>query len=93
MLRRIIGEHIVIELELAPALPPIFADATNVDQVIMNLALNARDAMIDGGHLTISLSSVEIDRNRPVTRPGAKPGSYVCLSMKDTGEGAWTRRH
>ncbi len=87
MLRRIIGEHIVIELELAPGLPPIFADSTNVDQVIMNLALNARDAMIEGGRLYISLSSVEVDEMDQLLRPGAKPGSYVCLSMKDTGEG------
>ena len=49
MLRRIIGEHIAIDLQLAPELPPIFADPSNVDQVIMNLALNARDAMSDGG--------------------------------------------
>ena len=51
MLRRIIGEHIAIDLQLAPELPPIFADPSNVDQVIMNLALNARDAMSDGGKL------------------------------------------
>lgn len=87
MLRRIIGEHIVIEVEVAPELPPIFADSTNVDQVIMNLALNARDAMPDGGRLTISLFAVEFDNVNQTHQPNAKPGSYVCLSMKDTGEG------
>ncbi len=87
MLRRIIGEHIEIELDLAPELPPIFADATSVDQVIMNLVLNARDAMFEGGRLTISSASVEIDEADHARHPDAKPGSYVRLSMRDTGEG------
>ena len=87
MLRRIIGEHIVIEMELAPDLPPIFADASNVDQVIMNLALNARDAMPEGGQLTISAARVEIDEVDPAHHADAKPGAYVCLSVKDDGQG------
>ena len=61
MLRRVIGEHIAIDTQLAPDLPLIFADASSVDQVIMNLALNARDAMPDGGRLTLSSAAVEID--------------------------------
>jgi CheY-like chemotaxis protein len=87
MLRRIIGEHIVIDLELAPQLPPIFADASNVDQVIMNLALNARDAMPEGGRLTISATKVEVDEAEPARHADAKPGAYVCLSVKDDGPG------
>jgi two-component system cell cycle sensor histidine kinase/response regulator CckA len=87
MLRRIIGEHISIEVEIAPDLPPIFADATSVDQVIMNLALNSRDAMPDGGRLTIQAFAVELDKINEARQPNAKPGSYVCLSMKDDGEG------
>jgi len=87
MLRRIIGENIVIEVEIAPDLPPIFADATNVDQVIMNLALNARDAMPDGGQITIVVFAVQLDKVNQARQPNAKPGSYVCLSMKDNGEG------
>ena len=87
MLRRIIGEHIAVEVEIAPDLPPIFADATNVDQVIMNLALNARDAMPEGGRLTILVFAVELEKVNQARQPNAKPGSYVCLSMKDTGEG------
>jgi len=87
MLRRIIGEDIAIEVDIAPDLPPIFADATMVDQVIMNLALNSRDAMPDGGHLTILVFGVEVDKVNQTRQPNAKPGPYVCLSMKDTGEG------
>ena len=87
MLRRIIGEHIVIELKFAPNLPPILADATNVDQVVMNLALNARDAMPDGGQITISLAHVIVENVNHMRHADARPGSYVCLSLKDTGEG------
>ncbi len=87
MLRRIIGEDIVIELELDPNLPPIFADASNVDQVIMNLALNARDAMPEGGRLTISAISVEIGEPDLTRQADAKAGSYVCLAVKDDGQG------
>ena len=74
MLRRLIGEHIALELELAPDLPPIFADASNVDQVIMNLALNARDAMPEGGRLTLSSAGVEIGEAERMRRPDAQPG-------------------
>jgi len=87
MLQRIIGEHIVIDLELAPQLPPIFADASNVDQVIMNLALNARDAMPQGGRLTISAVKVEIEEVDRRRHADAQPGAYVCLSVKDDGQG------
>ena len=61
MLRRVIGEHITLDMRLTPELPPIYADTTSVDQVIMNLALNSRDAMADGGRLTLSSVAVEID--------------------------------
>jgi two-component system cell cycle sensor histidine kinase/response regulator CckA len=87
MLRRIIGEHIAIDLQLAPELPPIFADPSNVDQVIMNLALNARDAMADGGKLTITTVRVEIDERARARNPEAQLGPHICLAMKDTGFG------
>ena len=87
MLRRVIGEHIALEMQLAPELPPIFADASNVDQVIMNLALNARDAMPEGGRLTFSTSIVEIDEADRARHAEAQPGSYICLSVKDSGHG------
>jgi PAS domain S-box-containing protein len=87
MLRRVIGEHIALDMQLAPDLPPIFADSSSVDQVIMNLALNARDAMPDGGKLTIATLQVEIDEAARAHNPEAQLGPHICLAMKDTGCG------
>jgi two-component system, cell cycle sensor histidine kinase and response regulator CckA len=87
MLRRIIGEHIALDMQLAPDLPPIFADPSNVDQVIMNLALNARDAMPDGGKLTLITLRVEIDEVARARNPEAQLGPHICLAVKDTGHG------
>jgi two-component system, cell cycle sensor histidine kinase and response regulator CckA len=87
MLRRVIGEHIAIDMQLWPELPLIFADASSVDQVIMNLALNARDAMPDGGRLTLSSSAVEIDEAYRTRNQEAQLGRQVCLTVKDSGHG------
>lgn len=87
MLRRVIGEHISLQTDLEPDLPPIFADASSVDQVIMNLALNSRDALIDGGLLTISTSTVEITESEQARNPEAQLGRYVCLKVEDSGHG------
>jgi len=87
MLRRVIGEHIVLDMQLAPDLPLIYADTTSVDQVIMNLALNSRDAMAEGGRLTLSSAAVEIDDAYCAHTPDAQPGRFVCLTVKDNGHG------
>ncbi len=87
MLRRLIGEHIAIELTLPHELPPIFADPSNVEQVIMNLVLNARDAMPDGGRITLNATRVKIDAARRALHPDAQIGEFVCLEVTDTGEG------
>ncbi len=87
MLRRIIGEHIALDMQLAADLPPIFADSSSVDQVVMNLALNARDAMPDGGKLTLAAVQVEIDEAACARNPEAQLGPHVCLAVKDTGHG------
>jgi two-component system cell cycle sensor histidine kinase/response regulator CckA len=87
MLRRLIGEHIALDMQLAPDLPPIFADPSNVEQVIMNLALNARDAMPDGGKLTLATTRVEIDKASRARNPEAQLGPFICLAVKDTGYG------
>lgn len=87
MLRRLIGEHIALDMQLAADLPPIFADPSSVDQVIMNLALNARDAMHDGGKLTLATVLVEIDETARARNPEAHLGRHICLAVKDTGNG------
>jgi two-component system cell cycle sensor histidine kinase/response regulator CckA len=87
MLRRVIGEHIAIDTRLAPDLPLIFADASSVDQIIMNLALNSRDAMPDGGRLTLSSAAVEINEAYRTRNQEAQLGGHVCLTVKDSGHG------
>src|SRR5678816_89271 len=84
MLRRLIGEHIALDMQLTPNLPPIFADPSNVEQVIMNLALNARDAMSEGGKLTLITTRVEVDDASRARHPEAQLGPYICLAVKDT---------
>jgi two-component system cell cycle sensor histidine kinase/response regulator CckA len=87
MLRRIIGEHIALDMRLTPDLPPIFADPGSVDQVIMNLALNARDAMPEGGQLSLTTSEIEIDEAACARNPEAQSGHHICLAVQDTGSG------
>jgi two-component system cell cycle sensor histidine kinase/response regulator CckA len=87
MLRRLIGEHITIKTELSTDLDAVMADATQLDQVLMNLAVNARDAMPRGGSLTIATRNATFDDRYAVTHPGAKAGDYAMLSVSDTGMG------
>ena len=87
MLRRVIGEHIAIDLQLGAELPPVFADASNIDQVVMNLALNARDAMRDGGRLTLTTTLAELAETDRAKHPGVSAQRFVCLKVKDTGHG------
>jgi len=87
MLRRTIGQN--VELQFKFSIHPLFvrADAGMMDQVLMNLAVNARDAMPNGGKLVIETSSVELDELSVATTPKSRPGSFVCLSVSDTGCG------
>jgi PAS domain S-box-containing protein len=87
MLGRLIGEDIELETRLDPALGMTVADPGQIDQVIMNLAINARDAMPEGGKLTIETANVELDEEFIRQHVGARPGSYVMLGMSDTGIG------
>ncbi len=87
MLRRLIGEHIAIDLELPSGLPLIFADPGNLEQVIMNLVLNARDAMPGGGRITLAASRLKVDAARRAFHPDAQLGEFICLEVKDNGEG------
>jgi PAS domain S-box-containing protein len=87
MLRRLIGEDVAIDTKPAPDLWTIQGDEGNIEQVIMNLAINARDAMPQGGRITISTENAHIDDEYCKTRSDARRGSFVCLSITDTGTG------
>ncbi|MBI5526748.1 MAG: response regulator [Deltaproteobacteria bacterium] len=87
MLGRLIGEHIVLELRLAPDAGTIRMDPGHLDQVLMNLAVNARDAMSGGGRLAIETARVTLDQEYAATRPGVTPGEHVVITVSDTGAG------
>jgi two-component system, cell cycle sensor histidine kinase and response regulator CckA len=87
MLPRLIGEHIEYTFEPSPALSPVKADPGQIEQVILNLVVNARDAMPNGGKITARTENVEIDEFGAAERPPMSPGSYVRLSVADTGHG------
>ena len=87
MLNRLIGEDIRMHNNLADDLWDTEADQGQIEQVITNLVVNARDAMPDGGNLTISTQNVFIDKNKAQTIPDIDPGQYVMLSIEDTGHG------
>ncbi|MBM3778357.1 MAG: PAS domain S-box protein [Acidimicrobiia bacterium] len=86
MLRRLIGEHIDLRTVFEPGLWPIRADPAQVEQVVLNLALNARDAMPDGGTLSIATANRTID-DRQADREGLPAGESVVLTVVDTGVG------
>ncbi len=87
MLRRIIGEDIELITELAPSLGVVRADAGQLDQVILNLSVNARDAMVGGGRLTISTQNVSFDPEHESPHIDIPPGQYVMLAVTDSGTG------
>jgi nitrogen-specific signal transduction histidine kinase/CheY-like chemotaxis protein len=87
LLRRTLGEAVELRTVLAPGLPPVLADPGQLQNALLNLAINARDAMPAGGRLTIEAAEAELDADAAETRPGLRPGRYVTLAVADTGAG------
>ncbi|MGH9485431.1 MAG: PAS domain-containing sensor histidine kinase, partial [Terriglobales bacterium] len=87
LLQRTIGEDIELSCQLAADLPPVKADPSQLDQILMNLVVNARDAMPEGGDVRIATSAYAIDNLGANTPAGLLPGRFVTLSVSDTGTG------
>jgi signal transduction histidine kinase/CheY-like chemotaxis protein len=87
LLRRTLGEHIDLNIASADGLWPVMADTGQLEQVLVNLAVNARDAMPGGGKLTIDTANIDVDEAYADSRPGLKPGRYARLRVSDTGAG------
>jgi len=87
MLARLVGEQVRLRCELAEGLPPVEADEGNLQQVIMNLVVNARDAMPSGGNIVIRTQLMQIDAGHVQWNPEAVPGPHVCVHVIDEGTG------
>jgi PAS domain S-box-containing protein len=87
ILRRLVPENIELTCRLAPGLWTVTADPTELERVILNLVLNSRDAMQEGGKLIIETSNVDIDEDYAATHADTAPGPYVMVAVTDTGEG------
>lgn len=87
MLKRLIKEDIRLSSILAPDVPPIEVDPTQLEQVILNLVVNARDAMPQGGDLTLETGRVTIEHHESLGKLDCKPGTYAALTISDTGHG------
>lgn len=87
MLKRLIGGDITVTTELAPEIATVWADEGNIEQVILNLTVNARDAMPEGGALLIKTENIALDETSCKDLPECSPGKYVRITVRDTGEG------
>jgi CheY-like chemotaxis protein/anti-sigma regulatory factor (Ser/Thr protein kinase) len=87
LLRRLIGTHIDFQWNVPEKLAPIMADPANFEQIIVNLVINARDAMPDGGRIEIAAKNCTLEKGSPVLDVDAGPGNYVEVSVTDTGTG------
>src|SRR5690606_3918325 len=87
LLKRLIGEDIEVQTELADGLSPIKVDPAQIEQVLLNLAVNARDAMPQGGTLTIRTANVNLRNGHSFGSPDLAPGKYAMLTFGDTGKG------
>ena len=89
MLKRVIGEHVTLQCLYARDLPPIDADVGMIEQILINLIVNARDAMPDGGSIVVTTEALDIDAAFVETHPEAQPGHFVCITVSDTGSGIY----
>jgi two-component system cell cycle sensor histidine kinase/response regulator CckA len=87
MLRRMLGEDVLLSTALDPELGPTLADPTQLEQVVLNLAINARDAMPKGGSLVLRTEGLQFGEDDELPHPDLVPGSYVTLTVRDTGVG------
>ncbi|CUU60270.1 hypothetical protein Ga0074812_13754 [Parafrankia irregularis] len=87
LLHRTLGEHVELHTSAHPDLWPVLADVGQIEQVLVNLAVNARDAMPGGGTLTIDTANVRVDEEAAATHPGSRPGRFVHLRVSDSGTG------
>jgi two-component system cell cycle sensor histidine kinase/response regulator CckA len=87
ILQRVLGEDIALDVRYASNLPPVFADPGMFEQLVVNLAVNSRDAMPKGGRLDISLRAVALGRAEAEKLPEARPGTFVALTVSDSGCG------
>jgi nitrogen-specific signal transduction histidine kinase/CheY-like chemotaxis protein len=87
LLRRTMGEQIALDLVLAPDLWPTLCDPHQLENAVLNLAINGRDAMPNGGTLTIATCNCDLDERSPFWSPDMRAGAYVCISVTDTGIG------
>jgi CheY-like chemotaxis protein len=87
LLGRLLGKDVVLTVAVQPDLRPITVDPSQIEQVLLNLAVNARDAMPDGGKLEIAVDDVDLAEADVVSSVGLEPGSYVSVTVSDTGEG------
>jgi signal transduction histidine kinase len=87
MLRRLIGEHIILETRYARGAVPVYADASMLEQVLVNLAVNSRDAMAKGGQLILETATVQVGKSEVLLSRHGRPGQHACLTVSDTGAG------
>ncbi len=87
LLRRVIGEDVVLDTRLGAQVRPVYADPSQIEQIVVNLAINARDAMPGGGRLTIETGNVELGHDQTRRHEGSAAGPHVLLTIADTGAG------
>jgi two-component system, cell cycle sensor histidine kinase and response regulator CckA len=87
LLSRLLGEHVTIHTHLGPELPAAYGDAMSIEQAVVNLSINARDAMPQGGQLLLGTHQVRVEAENIPAKSEALPGDYICITVADSGQG------